>query len=315
MGTLIAEQTTATAVTATAVTLIDWVNVENSSSHRIIIENTGGGSGNDIDDVMIDESDDGGDTADLDQHAATPAVPIASGASAHKAFTSTAKYLRIRADCAAGEDTTAKAWLLADTLTGRLCTLTDVKNRIGSESGDTANDSVLNDLLRGVSASFDNYCNRIFLLNSLAATEYYNGGGNVIVVKRYPIVSITSVTESADYDWDNETALTANDGYHAIVDKGILRRLAADFYSGVDTVRVVYTGGYVAPGDTVGSGETALPDELREAAIRQCVYEFQRKDQLGVTSVSAMGTSYTRPDSIEFLPSVKKVLNRYKRWV
>ena len=137
MGNLVAQQITATALDEDIADLIDWVYVEQFSDFRVIVENTGGGSADDITDVQIDESDDGGETSDDDQHAATPAVPIVAAASSHKAFTSTAKWLRVRALCAAGEDTTGKVWLLADTQTGLLCTLADVRARLGKADADT----------------------------------------------------------------------------------------------------------------------------------------------------------------------------------
>ena len=195
MGSLVAQQTTATAIDADLTTIIDWVNVELFSSFRVIVENTGGGNANDIHDVTIDESDDGGTTPSLDQHAATPAVPITDGNSAHKSFTSTAKYLRVRAKCDTGEDTTVKAWLLADAVTGRLCTLSDVRNRCGYETTTTEDDTAILDIIRGVSVQFDTYTCRTLLLNATDATEYFDGGDNIISVPRYPIVSVTSLTE------------------------------------------------------------------------------------------------------------------------
>lgn len=195
------------------------------------------------------------------------------------------------------------------------CLRNDVKVRAGMEIGDTSQDQIIDDIIRGIANLFENYCNRIFILNTSDATEYYDGGVNVIIVKRYPIVSITSVTESTDYDWDNETALTANDGYRSTNDKGIIHRLASDFYCGRDIVRIVYTGGYVAPGCDVGSGETALPDDLREAAIKQARYELKRKDDLGLSAVSAMGTNITKYAEDDLLPIVKRTLNHYRRWI
>ncbi len=314
MATLIADQTTATAVTEDLTDLIAWVNVENFSAFRVIIENTGGGSADDITDVQVDESDDGGTTSDLDQHAATPAVPISTGNSSHKAFTSTAKYLRVRALCGAGNDTTAKAWLLADTVTGRLCLLQDVRNRIGYESGDTSDDAAINDIIRGVSAMFDVYCNRVFLVTSTDETEYYDGGDRIIIIQRFPIVSITSLTESAEgiYDWDNETALTANTHYRAINKLGTIKKLRNIFMPGIETIRLVYIGGYCAAGVTPSAGQYALPDDIREAAIMQSQFTIKRRDDIGLTAVSGQGMSITKFSSMDLLPSVKKTLNKYK---
>lgn len=311
----VAAQTTATAVTEDLTDLIDWVNVETFSGFTIIVENTGGGSADDITDVTIDESDDGGATSDLDQHANTPAVPITSGNSTQKTFTSTAKYLRVRAKCGAGNDTTSKAWLLADTVLGRLCLLQDVRERVGTETATTTNDTAINDIIRGVSAIFDEYCLRTFILNSTDATEYFDGGDNVIIVHRFPIVSVTSLTESPEgtYDWDNETALTENTHFRVIKTAGMIKRIVgAVFMPGVETIRLVYKGGYTAAGVTPGTGETALPNDIREAAIEQSQFTLKRRDDIGLTATSGQGLSITKFSPMDLLPMVRKILNKYR---
>jgi len=79
MSELVAKTSVAVAVDEDLTTLVDWVNIESVSGFTIIVDNAGGGSANDITDVQIDTSDDGGVTSNLDQHAGVPAVPVASG--------------------------------------------------------------------------------------------------------------------------------------------------------------------------------------------------------------------------------------------
>jgi len=40
---------------------------------------------------------------------------------------------------------------------------------------------------------------------------------------------------------------------------------------------VTYTAGYVLPGDTPAAGQTALPDDLEQAAVEQVAYWFQKQ--------------------------------------
>jgi len=75
MAELVAKSVAAVAIDENLTTLNDWVNIEQVSGFTVQVENAGGGSANDITDVQIDTSDDGGVTADLDQHAGVPAVP------------------------------------------------------------------------------------------------------------------------------------------------------------------------------------------------------------------------------------------------
>ena len=37
------------------------------------------------------------------------------------------------------------------------------------------------------------------------------------------------------------------------------------------------TGGYVLPGTTPSAGQTALPDDLEQAAVEQVAYWFQKQ--------------------------------------
>jgi len=203
MGYTVADQTTATAVTASLTTLIDWVNVESYDDFRILTENTGGGSGNDITDVQLDTSDDAGVTVSTDDYDVTPAAAITTGTSDQSTFAasdiSSAKYVRIRVKCTTAEDTTAKCWLLADTLsttidTYALTSLAQVKAYMGITS--TANDATLTRLINSVSAAIETYCDRQFVSRAYTLERQDGNGQNIIYVKNYPIISIERVATS-----------------------------------------------------------------------------------------------------------------------
>ena len=294
MSELVAKTSAAVAVDDELTTLIDWVNIEQVSGFTVVIENAGGGSANDITDVQIDTSDDGGITSQTDQHAGVPAVPVASGAAKVGTFTETAKFVRVRAVCGSEEDTTATAVLLADSSTGRICTLADVKDRLGKT--DTEFDSVINRVIQGVESLFDSFTNRNLIVNAADVTEYYTSEDNRIAVKRYPIVSVTSIVESYDYDFDTPDALTANTDYRLVRQgaNGIIYRINTNFPSIEDSVKIIYRGGYCSAGQTPGTGETAMPADLREAAIEQASFIFKRKDDIGLAGVGFEGGSISK---------------------
>ena len=56
--------------------------------------------------------------------------------------------------------------------------------------------------------------------------------------------------------------------------------------------RVTYTGGYVLPGDTPDAGQTALPDDLEQAAVEQVAYWFRNRDSTGLLRVWPHGGVY-----------------------
>jgi len=313
MSELVAKTAAAVAVDENLTTLLDWVNIEAVADFTIIVENAGGGSANDITDVQIDTSDDGGVTPNLDQHDGVPAVPIASGAAKTGTFTETAKFLRVRALCAAGEDTTAEVVLLADSSTGRICTLADIKDRLGIT--DTENDLAINRVIAGLEEIFNNYTRRKLLVNATDVTEYFSACGNRLQLNRYPVVSITSIKQVIDYDFDNADALTVDSDYRLVGNgrSGIIYRMFISWLEVPDSIQVVYKGGFCSAGQTPGEGEFAMPADLREVAIEQASFIFKRKDDIGLSSTGFQGGSISKFSAMDLLPMVKKVLDNYKK--
>lgn len=312
MAELVKHTPAAVAVTDELTTLIDWVNIEQVSGFTIIVKNTGGGTGNDIYDVQIDTSSDGGVTVETDQHAGVPSVPIASGDTGIGTFTDTSKFLRVRVRCnVPGHVTTAEAWLLADSSVGRICTIDDVKNRLGIT--DTEHDQTIGRIVLGLESIFDRYCRRKFIQTGGDVTEYYAGLGRHLQILYYPIVSITTIKESYSYDFISATALTADTDYRLIGagKNGIIYRIASSWPDQEDTIQVVYRGGYCSAADTPGDGETALPADLREAAIEQGTFIFKRRDDIGLSSVGFTGGSINKFSAIKLLPMVESILKSY----
>jgi len=315
MSELVAKTSVAIAVNEDLTILLDWVNIESVSGFTVVVDNIGGGSGNVISDVQIDTSDDGGVTANLDQHDGVPTMSILKNHSRIGTFTESAAFVRVRACCAAGEDTTAEAHLLADSVVGRICTLGDVKDRLGISV--TEHDAAINRIISGLESIFDRHTNRNLLVNAADITEYYSAisSESRIVLNRYPIVSITSVKESYNYDFDAATALVGDTDYRQLRsgENGILYRIYTSWATFEDAIQVIYRGGYCSAGQTPGAGEFALPADLREAAIEQASFFFKRRDDLGLAGVSFEGGSISKFSSMDLLPMVKKVLDKYKK--
>jgi hypothetical protein len=194
---------------------------------------------------------------------------------------------------------------------GRICTLADVKDRLG-ESG-AEHDTLLNRLIASLESLFDSYTGRHLIVPSADVTEYYSGRGPLLQIRRYPVVSITSIKEAVDYDFTGADALVADTDYRIVNDgrNGIILRIYSVWDALSDSIQVVYKGGYCAAGVTPGEGETALPDDLREAAIEQATFFFKRRDDLGLSSVSFQGGSISKFSPMDLLPIVKKTLDNY----
>jgi uncharacterized phiE125 gp8 family phage protein len=295
------------------ITLLDWTNIEKVSGFTLIIENAGGGSGDAISDVQIDISNDGGITSSVDQYSTLFAAAIASNGLKKEVFTTSAKYIRVRAICAEGDDTTANAWLMADYAVGRICTLADVKDRLGITT--VEDDAVISQITSSMEDVFNNATNRKLILNSVDDILNWTGGGHRIVIPRYPVVSITSIKEASDYDFDNADALVANTDYRLMKDSGIIYRMNNRWLDAEDGIEIKYRGGYVSAGQVPAAGEKAMPADLREAAIMQTSFIYKRRNDIGVTSNSAMGSSITTFSAMDLLPMVKDILKKYERLI
>jgi len=313
MAELVATTSAAVAVGDSLTTLIGWTNIELVSGFTIVVANAGGGSANDISDIQIDTSADGGATSSLDQHADIPAVPIASGAAAQAAFSESAAFVRIRALCAEGEDTTATAHLLADTAVARICTLADVTERLAIS--DAEYDLMLARIVAGIEAVFSDYCRRPLIVTASDVTEYFTGCGDRLQLRRYPIASITSIVEALDFDFASATALVADTDYRLVNAgiNGILWRRYAWWHNDPDSIRAIYRGGYCSAGQSPGEGETAMPADLREAAIEQASFIFKRRDDIGLSAVGFEGGSMSKFSAVDLLPMVRRILDSYRR--
>lgn len=198
-----------------------------------------------------------------------------------------------------------------------LCTIADIKARLGLTTTD--HDAVLTQIAAGFTALADRFCGRTLLVTAGDVTEYYTGHCNMIQLRRYPVVSITSIKECYGYNFDDVDPLTADTDYRLIDsgsdNRGVIARLWSSWYNGFDGIQVVYRGGYCAAGvsPTEETNEVALPDDLREAAIEQCSMIFKRRDDIGLSGISFDGGSFSKFTAMDLLPMVKSVLTDYRR--
>jgi hypothetical protein len=193
-----------------------------------------------------------------------------------------------------------------------LCTLDDLKTRLGLTA---EHDAVLTRIIASFKSIAESYTQRGLILPGTDVTEYYTGCGAYLQLKSYPLASITSIKEASDYDFDAAAAMVINDDYRTVSNgiRGVLYRIWTEWHYAADSIQVIYRGGYCAAGVTPGTGQTALPDDLREAAIEQCSFIFKRRDDIGLSSNSFQGGSINVFASMELLPLVKQTLDCYRR--
>jgi len=195
----------------------------------------------------------------------------------------------------------------------RICLLADVKERLGLDNTD--NDDLLTRVILGLENIFDGECHRPLIMTDSDVTEYFSAMGSYLQLNRYPVISITSLKQALDYDFDSAEALEENVDYRLMNNgvNGIIRRINLQWFEVPDSIQVLSRGGFCAAGVSPAEGEIALPAKIREAAIEQATFIYKRKDDIGLSGVGFQGGSISKFSAIELLPMVKNILSDYKK--
>src|SRR5215471_2553465 len=147
-----------------------------------------------------------------------------------------------------------------------LTQLSTVKSRLAIDAFDVKYDDLLTIAIKAVGARFDKICNRTFA-RTVSATHQFDPCETELAPACYPIESVSKfeLKSTEAEGWVEQT------GVDYLIRHGCVISLATRLYTSrftlnPPTARVTYTGGYVLPGTTVAPGQTALPDDVEQAA-------------------------------------------------
>jgi hypothetical protein len=190
-----------------------------------------------------------------------------------------------------------------------LTQLSTVKARLGIDDFEVKYDVLLTNAIRAFSAQFDKECNRTFA-RIVGVTEEFDGDETEIIVASYPIEMVTKfeLKNNETEGWIEQT------GVEYLLRRNCVISLTNPLGACRQRARVTYTGGYVLPGTSVGAGQTALPDDLEQAAVEQVAWWFMDRDKIGLVRRWPKGGVYEEFVQSELLPNVKEVLRKYERW-
>ena len=124
-------------------------------------------------------------------------------------------------------------------------------------------------------------------------TAYTSGGTGSIA----PVVTVSDSTSYSDkseyYVWENE---------------GLIEFVTAPTYTLPRQVKIVYTGGYTT--DT--NGILQVPDDIKRACLMQVAFDFRKRKELGITSISMPDGSTSIQNPSTLLPEVVRILKMYR---
>ena len=191
-----------------------------------------------------------------------------------------------------------------------LITAAQFKPYLGPDYAGTTNDTLFELLIDSVSEMFNGRVARM-LAKTTHTDVYIDGNGKEsLILPNFPIVSITSIHEDG-------VLLTEGAAADYVVDYacGIIHRVGGVWLRGRKTVKITYTAGYVVQGASPGTGETALPADIKLGCMIQVAREWKK------TQGSEWGeTSRNFPDGstshVErgLLKEVEEILQKYRRY-
>jgi hypothetical protein len=190
-----------------------------------------------------------------------------------------------------------------------LTQLSTVKARLEIDDFEVKYDVLITNAINAYSAQFDKECNRTFA-RTVDATEEFDGDETEILAACYPIETVTKfeLKSNETEGWVEQTDVDY------LLRRNCVISLANPLGDCRQRARVTYTGGYVLPGTTVGTGQTALPNDLEQAAVEQVACWFMTRDKLGLVRSWPKGGVYEEFAQTELLINVKEVLRKYERW-
>lgn len=186
--------------------------------------------------------------------------------------------------------------------------LAAIKQWLGIDSGNTADDALLTQLAVDITFDAERYLGRS--LPTATYDERYDGkGGTVLALRNFPItaVSLFAINEFAVPAAGN----SIGSGYQIAQDGPNNRICLYGFWldPGIQNIRVQYTAGYALDARGI-----PVPSDVYRAIIMQVAALYRERTRIGLRSetTAQQSQSYIVGD---WLPSVEKALRRHRRMV
>jgi uncharacterized phiE125 gp8 family phage protein len=184
-----------------------------------------------------------------------------------------------------------------------LASLTKLKEYL--EISGSAHDTRLTDLLDRATKAIKNFTKRELEAPGSDYTHYFDGDGvgRAVVLREYPVVSVTSVHDDTGRAFGSDTLIASSD-YYIHTDEGIIELASGDvFAKGVVNVQVKYKAGYAA-----GS----IPQDLEMACIYLAAHWFEERKNIALASRNLKGGG-TAGHLHDLPPQAKEMLAPYVR--
>lgn len=161
-----------------------------------------------------------------------------------------------------------------------LTTLENVRQYLAKDDSETKDDDLLFELVKSVSKKINNKLNRT--LEATDYVEYYQGDGtNRLLLRQYPVNSVTSIYDDVDRQWGSNTAKDPTSIVIAMQTPGLIQLKSDIFinsaiwsYYNLENLNITYNAGYVLPTDANPNSYQVLPDDIIQAANKLVAVEY-----------------------------------------
>ncbi len=167
-----------------------------------------------------------------------------------------------------------------------------------------------------VTRMFERHCGSRLFGRDTAAVEDFTADRAFYIARRYPVESITSLTQRDDLV-TGFVALDANTTWNLHPASGLLE-FGTLLGPRTSIVRMTYIGGFWfdTSEDATGalpSGATALPSDISQAWYLQCQHVFQKRD--AISQAQILGAAKDKPDTggVKLLEIVEEMLAPHRR--
>lgn len=149
------------------------------------------------------------------------------------------------------------------------------------------------------------YCDRNFD-GAATKTEYYDGNGsNILFLRNFPIIAITSIDLWDTYLNQSTQSFTVYTDYLLYSEEGCIY-LRGGWCEGNRNYKIVYTAGY--------ANQAAVPEDLELSCNMLAAYYYANPDKAGIKSEGIGNYSVTfLAESEDMPPPIKMLLKAYRK--
>lgn len=175
--------------------------------------------------------------------------------------------------------------------------LADLKTML--EISGTDFDTILGNIIDGIKEEAYQYMDIKYdaIVDNI---QYFDGGESIYYLDHANVSSLS-------LSFDGTAMVAGNDqDYVLYPDRGKIKIVDGPLDEGFRLLVATYSGGYA---------EDSIPNPLRSKLIKQMGYEFRRRKDPGLSSVSYPNGGVSKYSIDEWLNDVKAVLDKYKRMI